>query len=67
MCTSTITISCDECALGPGPACEDCLVTFVVGSADSGGVVIDSAEARAARLLGEAGLVPLLRFRQRAG
>lgn len=67
MAHSTITISCDECTLGPSPACEDCVVSFVVGSDVEGGVVIDAAEARAVRLLGDAGLVPMLRFTRRAG
>jgi hypothetical protein len=67
MTRSTVTISCDECALGPGPSCDDCVVSFVVGNEDAGALVIDAAEARAVRLLGAAGLVPELRFRRRAG
>jgi hypothetical protein len=65
--TTSITISCDECALGPGPACDDCVVSFVVGNEEADALVIDAAEARAVRLLGAAGLVPELRFTRRAG
>ena len=67
MSTTTLTISCEDCVLGPGPACEDCVVSFVLGSEDEGGIVIDAEEARAVRLFGEAGLVPQLRFTRRAG
>ncbi len=67
MTTSMLTISCDECALGPGPACDDCVVSFVVGNEEEDALVIDAAEARAVRLLGAAGLVPELRFTRRAG
>ncbi len=67
MATATVTISCDECVVGPGPACDDCVVSFIVGSEEPGAVVIDAAEARAVRMLGEAGLVPRLRFTRRAG
>ena len=67
MGTPTLTISCDDCVLGPGPACDDCVVSFVLGAEDTGGIVIDAEEARAVRLFGEAGLVPQLRFTRRAG
>jgi hypothetical protein len=67
MATATITISCDECMLRPGPACDDCVVSFIVSSEEQGAVVIDAAEARAVRMLGDAGLVPRLRFTRRAG
>jgi hypothetical protein len=48
------------------PACEDCVVTFICGREPGEAVVIDVAEARAVRLLGEAGLVPPLRRQVRA-
>jgi hypothetical protein len=54
------TIDCDECSLQGTSACDDCVVTFLCGTERSA-VVIDMAEARAVRLLGEAGLVPALR------
>jgi hypothetical protein len=67
MGTQTVTISCDDCVLGPGPACDDCVVSFVLGSEEQRGMVIDVDEARAVRMLGDAGLVPHLRFTRRAG
>ena len=57
----TLTIDCDECSLQATDACDDCMVTFLLGSARSTSVVIDMAEARAVRMLGDAGLVPGLR------
>ena len=53
-------ISCDECVMHTS-ACDDCVVTFICGRQPDEAVVIDVAEARAVRLLGEAGLVPRLR------
>ena len=57
----TLTIDCDECSLQGTEACDDCVVTFLCGSPSQAAVVIDMAEARAVRLLGDAGLVPTLR------
>ncbi len=54
-------ISCDDCVMQDTPACEDCVVTFICGREPDEAVVIDVAEARAVRLLGEVGLVPRLR------
>ena len=58
-------ISCDDCVMQDTPACEDCVVTFICGREPGEAVVIDVAEARAVRLLGEAGLVPPLRRQPR--
>jgi hypothetical protein len=55
-----LTIDCDDCRLQGSAACDDCLVTFLCGEQTTA-VVIDMAEARAVRLLGDAGLVPSLR------
>lgn len=44
--------------------CRDCVVTFILDRED-GAVVVDAAEARALRGLGDAGLVPLLRLTPR--
>ena len=63
---NVFTISCDDCVMQDTPACEDCVVTFICGREPGEAVVIDVAEARAVRLLGEAGLVPPLRRRVRA-
>ncbi|MGD0320404.1 MAG: hypothetical protein ABSC00_02185 [Acidimicrobiales bacterium] len=57
----TISISCDDCELRASDACEDCLVSFVLGREPDDAVVVDVAEARALRLLSGAGLVPQLR------
>lgn len=62
---AALTIDCDECALQFTSACEDCVVTFLCGVEASTPVVVDLAEARAMRLLGDAGLAPPLRHRHR--
>ena len=59
-------ISCEDCVMQDTAACEDCVVTFICGREPGEAVVIDVAEARAVRLLGEAGLVPPLRRQVRA-
>ena len=56
-----LTIDCDECRLEGTGACDECVVTFLLGAERSTAVVIDMAEARAVRMLGDAGLVPSLR------
>lgn len=63
----TLTIDCAECCLEGTDACGDCVVTFLCGRAPDEAVVIDVAEVRAVRLLGQAGLVPALRHRRRTG
>ena len=60
-------ISCDDCVMQHTSTCDDCLVTFICGREADEAVVIDVAEARAVRLLGEAGLVPRLRQVRRTG
>lgn len=65
MTASTIAISCDDCILQGTAACDDCLVSFVLGRDPDDAVVIDAEEARAVRLLAKAGLVPRLRFSSR--
>lgn len=63
----TLTIDCGTCTLEGTDACADCVVTFLCGREPDEAVVIDVAEARAVRLLGDAGLVPSLRHRRRTG
>lgn len=63
----TTIISCDECVMQHTSACDDCVVTFICNRDPDGAVVIDVAEARAVRLLSEAGLVPRLRQIRRIG
>jgi hypothetical protein len=78
-----ITISCDECTLDGTPACQDCVVTFLLAGEDAEehvsteatlvelrpthAVIVDAAEIRAMRMLHSAGLVPTLRFEKRVG
>lgn len=66
MALETLTISCDDCVLQESDACDDCIVSFVVGHDPGEAVVIDAAEQRAVRLLQGAGLVPALRHRRQA-
>ncbi|MEO8692229.1 MAG: hypothetical protein ABI658_01870 [Acidimicrobiales bacterium] len=47
--------------------CADCVVSFVVSADPGAALVVDLAEMRAIRLLGEAGLVPRLRHRATMG
>lgn len=58
---SAMTISCDECTMRSTPACDGCVVTFICEREPEDAIVIDVAEVRALRLLGQAGLVPPLR------
>ncbi len=62
-----LTIDCECCELQGTSACEDCVVTFLLGREPDDAVVIDADEARAMRMLERAGLVPSLRFSSRAG
>jgi hypothetical protein len=60
-------ISCEDCLMQGTDACGDCVVTFICGREANEAVIIDVAEARAVRLLGEVGLVPPLRQLRRRG
>ena len=57
-----LTIDCECCALRETAACDDCVVTFLLGREPDDAIVIDADEARAMRMLERAGLVPTLRF-----
>jgi NSD Cys-His rich domain len=57
-----LRIDCDACAHQGSSQCDDCVVSFLLDR-EEGAVVVDAAEARALRSLGEAGLVPLLQLR----
>jgi hypothetical protein len=61
------TIDCGECVMAGTAACDDCVVTFIVGREAGEAVVVDVDEERALRALGDGGLVPRLRHRTRAG
>ena len=54
-------IDCDDCRMQGTDACDDCVVSYIVGREPGDAVVIDVAEERAVRLLARAGLVPELR------
>jgi len=60
-------IDCDECVMRATNACDDCVVSFIVGREPGDAIVVDVAEQCALKALGEAGLVPRLRHQARAG
>ncbi len=61
-----LTISCDDCCLEGTSACDDCVVSFLLGeSPQSETVIVDVTEARAMKMLHQAGLLPELRFTRR--
>lgn len=62
-----ITVECDSCVMQGTDACDDCVVTFLLGRDPDDAVVIDADEARAMRMLEQAGLLPSLKFQGRAG
>jgi hypothetical protein len=62
-----LRIDCDECVMRQTAACDDCVVTFVVGRESGEALVIDADEERAVRMLAGAGLVPRLRHRAANG
>jgi hypothetical protein len=61
-----MVIDCDECVMQGTSACDDCIVTFLVGRERGEAVVIDAAEERELRLLQGEGLVPQLRLVKRS-
>jgi hypothetical protein len=64
---TSLTISCDECAMQHTDTCDDCVVSYICGREPGEALVIDVEEARAVRLLAQAGLVPGLRHIRRTG
>jgi tartrate dehydratase alpha subunit/fumarate hydratase class I-like protein len=62
-----VTIDCDECVMAGTAACDDCVVSFVVGRRRDEAIVIDASERRVVRLLADVGLVPDLRHQRRVG
>jgi hypothetical protein len=62
----SLTIDCLQCTMQHTEACDDCVVTFLLDRDPEDAVVIDADEARAMRLLEDAGLVPSLLFCERA-
>lgn len=55
-----LVVDCAVCVARATSACTDCVVTYLVRDREDA-VVIDLAEARALRALGDGGLVPRLR------
>jgi hypothetical protein len=62
-----VTIDCGECVMAGTSACDDCIVSFIVGREPGDAVVIDAEEERALRSLSDSGLVPRLRHESRLG
>ena len=62
-----LTIDCDLCVAQHTDACDDCVVSYLIGHEAGTPVVLDSAEHHAIELLAEAGLVPASRFSPRPG
>jgi hypothetical protein len=60
-------INCDDCVMQHTTACDDCVVSFIVDRQPGDAIVFDAEEERAVRMLANAGLVPALRHRRRAG
>lgn len=54
-------IECDRCVMQHTTACDECVVSFVVGREPGAATVFDLEEERAIQLLTKAGLVPGLR------
>jgi len=58
----TVIVDCDSCA-ARGPACGDCVVTFLLGPPDwLAGDGLPGEEMAALAVLAESGLVPPLRL-----
>lgn len=62
----SLRIDCGECAMEGTDACSDCVMSFVVNREPGDALVVDAEEARAQRILAEAGLLPTLRHRRKA-
>ena len=61
-----LRIDCADCTARCTAACDDCVVSFIVNREPGDALVVDVAEARAVRLLADAGLLPGLRHQRRA-
>ncbi|NOX28476.1 MAG: hypothetical protein GXP35_00260 [Actinobacteria bacterium] len=54
-------MDCDVCVACATAVCNSCVVTHLVRDEPDSAVIIDLAEARALKALGDGGLVPRLR------
>ena len=61
------TIDCADCVHQHTSVCDDCVVSFIVDRQPEDAVVVDVEEARAVRMLSQAGLVPGVRHARDAG
>ena len=59
------SIDCNDCVMQHTAVCSDCVVSFVVSRSPGDALVVDVSEARAVRLLTNAGLLPSLRHEKR--
>jgi hypothetical protein len=64
---AALTIDCAVCEVRETDACDDCVVSYLVGHEIGTPVVLDADEKRAVELLADAGLVPASRFTPRPG
>ena len=64
---AAFTIDCADCMHQHTDVCDDCVVSFIVGRQPEDAIVVDAEEARAVRLLEQAGLVPGVRHSRQAG
>ncbi len=63
----SFTIDCADCRHQHTSVCDDCVVSFIVDRQPDDAVVVDVEEARAVRLLAQAGLVPGVRHDRDVG
>ena len=59
-------IDCASCVMA-GPACEDCLVSVLIGPGNGSAAEVCDEHADAVRALADTGLVPPLRLVPRPG
>ncbi len=64
---AAFTIDCADCVHRHTSVCDDCVVSFIVGREPEDAIVVDVEEARAVRLLEQAGLVPGVRHSRDVG
>jgi hypothetical protein len=60
-------IDCDACVMQDTSACDDCVVTHILGREPGDAVVLDLDEERAVRSFVDVGLVPGLLMLPRVG
>ena len=64
---AAFVVDCADCQHQHTSVCDDCVVSFIVDRHPEDAVVVDADQARAVRLLEQAGLVPAMRHTRRAG